>query len=458
MSRLPALPGFCLALLPACSHAALPGWIPTEWLAPTPYPALLLLGLSAVGLLLWVWRLRRRRRQRFFDTLEQSLRGAAQHDHGLMAQLPLVSWEMRLSDLRFTHVSPQAAALLGYPVEAWLEADFCSRTLYPADAAATLAFLQGDGDAQTQLEHRLIAADGRPVWVLAIVQRLPSGDDSLLQGLFIDIGRSKQVEQVLRLSEQKFSSAFHNSPDIMLLLERDSGRILTANRAFEQASGLSADAVCGRTTSELGLWCRHEQGLQVLQQLQAHDLQNIEVSLLRHGKEAFTGLLSARRIELDGQPAAIVVLRDLADLQSALQQLHSSEEKFAKVFHASPDALSITRQAAQKRHLRRRNMPGPTGARRIRVAAPTGQRLPPAGDHPVGRRRPLAGERVDHGPLMIAHQIDGRHALQRIAGGQPGHHRRTVRPAIDIVAEMQQQRRRHRPGGQIGGDRRVQRP
>ncbi|MNZ59705.1 Cyclic di-GMP phosphodiesterase Gmr [compost metagenome] len=81
----------------------------------------------------------------------------------------------------------------------------------------------------------------------------------------------------------------------------------------------------------------------MLQQLQAHDLQNIEVSLLRHGKEAFTGLLSARRIELDGQPAAIVVLRDLADLQQTRQQLHSSEEKFAKVFYASPDALSITR-------------------------------------------------------------------------------------------------------------------
>ncbi|SFP93210.1 PAS domain S-box-containing protein/diguanylate cyclase (GGDEF) domain-containing protein [Geopseudomonas sagittaria] len=342
MSRLPALPGFCLALLPAFSHAALPGWIPSEWLAPTPYPALLLLGLPAAGLLLWVWRLRRRRRQRL-ATLEQSLRSAAQHYHGLMAQLPLISWEMRLSDLRFTHVSPQAAALLGYPVDAWLEADFYSRTLYPADAAAALALLQGDGDAQARLEHRLIAADGRPVWVLAIVQRLPNGDDSLLQGLFIDIAQSKQIEQALRLSEQKFSSAFQHSPDIMLLLERDSGRILTANRAFEQASGLSADAVCGRTTSELGLWCRHEQGLQVLQQLQTHDLQNIEVSLLRHGKEAFTGLLSARRIELDGQPAAIVVLRDLADLQQTRQQLHSSEEKFAKVFHASPDALSITR-------------------------------------------------------------------------------------------------------------------
>ncbi len=338
MPRLPALPVLCLAVLPAYSHAALPGWTRDPWLLLAPYAAALLLTLLALGLLL------RGRQRRQLERLQQALQARAAHDRELLERAPLVIWEMCRHDLRFTQVSAPDEALLGYPVNAWLQADFCSRTLYPPDAPAALAFLRGEGEpAQARHECRLIAADGRLIRLLAIVQRRGAGDDATLQGLFIDIGENPLSEQALRQSEQQYRSAFHDCPEIMLLIERHSGRILAANRAFEEATGLPADTACGHTTSELGLWRQHEQGRRVLHQLHSHDLQNVEVTLIRRGNEDFTGLLSARRVELDGQPAAIVVLRDLSALHHTRQLLHASEEKFAKAFYASPDALSITR-------------------------------------------------------------------------------------------------------------------
>jgi len=340
MSRLPALSALCLTLLPPHCFAALPDWNQGLWKSPTAYAVPLTLSVLALGLLLL--GLRRQRRQRAAAAGAQPRRPPEIRE--LLDQLPVVAWEMRLSDLRFTHVSAQAGTLLGYPAAAWLEADFWSRTLYLDDAAATLAFLRGEtGSPEARHEHRLIAADGRLIWVQAMAQRLPTDDGDRLHGLFIDIDQYKRNELALRLSEQKFSSAFHDGPEIMLLIERSSGRILSANRAFEQAAGLSADAACGHTSSELGLWREHEQGQQVLQQLQTHDLQNLEVALRRRSGETYAALLSARRIELDGLPAAVVVLRDLSALQQTRQQLQAIEEKFAKVFHASPDALSITR-------------------------------------------------------------------------------------------------------------------
>ena len=321
MSRLPALPALGLALLPAHSHATLPGWQSGSWLELAPYAAAPLLALLLAGLL--------RRRSPAPATPPAS--PAATPD-----DLPLVTWELRRDDLRFLRVASQAQALLGYPCATWLTEDFLSRTLYPADAPAALAFLR-DASGGRQHACRLIAADGRLVWVQAMLRAHSNAE--VLHGLFVDIAPCRQVEQ----AEREYRTAFHDSPDIMLLAERDSGRLLTVNRAFEEATGLTADAVCGRTSSELGLWRHHDQGLQLLRQLQKHDLNNVEVTLVRRAREDFVCLLSARRVELDGRSLAIVVLRDLSALRQAQRQLHVSEEKFAKIFYASPDALAITR-------------------------------------------------------------------------------------------------------------------
>ncbi len=328
MSRLLALPGLCLSLLPLCSQAAPPAWSPEQWPPAQIVLPILLLGGLLLALALW------RRTPRA---------GAAQAVRApdAASRLPLVSWEMRADDLRFTRVSSQVEALLGYPASAWLDADFYARTLYPPDAEDALAFLRNSA-GQPHHPQRLIAADGRLVWVLAVIES--HGDhDPLRQGLFIDISQSKQAEQVLRQSEEKFRILFDGSPEIMLLIERSSGRILAINQAFAAASGLSAEQVCGRSCGELGLWRDASQGRPILQRLQQHDLDNLEVNLVRHDGQDFHGLLSARRIALDGQPAAIVTLRDISTLRQTQQQLQTSEEKFAKAFHASPDALSITR-------------------------------------------------------------------------------------------------------------------
>ena len=59
---------------------------------------------------------------------------------------------------------------------------------------------------------------------------------------------------------------------------------------------------------------------------------------------------------------------------------------------------------------------------------------------------------------MVAHQVDGGHAGQGIAGGQALDHGRAVGAAIDVVADMNQQGVGHRAGSEIGGDGGMQRP
>ncbi len=112
-----------------------------------------------------------------------------------------VLWEVEVKTFRFTFVSPQAERLLGYPVEEWLEADFWVNHVYPPDLAEAMDFCIAATQAKQnhQFEYRMVAADGRLVWIQDIVTVVVEHDQPvLLRGVLLDISHQKQTEQALR--------------------------------------------------------------------------------------------------------------------------------------------------------------------------------------------------------------------------------------------------------------------
>ncbi|BBP80958.1 bifunctional diguanylate cyclase/phosphodiesterase [Pseudomonas sp. Pc102] len=308
-------------------------------------PALLLIGLALVFVLRINRRLSGEMSRRAL--LEDELRSSEQHYRGLVESLNAIAWEMRLDEHRFTYVSPHAERLLGYPLADWLEPGFWQRTLHPEDAQRAEYFCNEEVAAgrDHSFDYRMLAADGRVLWIRDIVTLDPQGDSQIIRGLMIDITEAKDTEHALRLSQQKFASVFHNCPDVIALARRQDGRLLDVNRTFEQQTGVSAAQAIGRTATELGIWGTPDMGPGLLQRLQSESLHNLEMTFRRQSGESFTGLISAQPIDLDGVPALIVVVRDITLVKETQQQLKISEEKFARAFHASPDGLLITRLA-----------------------------------------------------------------------------------------------------------------
>jgi PAS domain-containing protein len=84
------------------------------------------------------------------------------------------------------------------------------------------------------------------VWVAAIC------------GLTAWVGLEKQrhlrsLEQALRASEQKFSSAFHNTGEAIYISECATGHYLEVNRGFESLAGYAREEVLGRSSKDVGL-------------------------------------------------------------------------------------------------------------------------------------------------------------------------------------------------------------
>jgi len=279
--------------------------------------------------------------------LEQELRSSEYHYRGLVESLSAIAWEADANDFTYSYVSPHAEDLLGYPLSQWLRPGFWRSIIHPDDALWAQAYCDSETAAgrDHSLDYRVIRADGRSLWVRDIVSLIEHGHKPVMRGLMIDISETKHTEDALRLSEQKFASVFQQCPDILLIARLSDGCLLEVNEAFEEQIGLSPAQVVGRTATELNIWGVEGVGPSLLQRLQSGSIRNLETLFRRSNGQLFTGLISAETFELDSAPALVVAVRDISQLKETQEQLQTSEEKFAKAFHASPDGLLLSRQS-----------------------------------------------------------------------------------------------------------------
>src|SRR5262245_10157562 len=110
-----------------------------------------------------------------------------------------IVWEAEPDTLQFLFVSEEAERILGYPARTWLdEPDFWVRHTHPDDVerCASLYRAASDCGEDHELEYRMIAADGRVVWMRDIVSvcRSEDGKSSRLVGLAVDITAQKQAQ------------------------------------------------------------------------------------------------------------------------------------------------------------------------------------------------------------------------------------------------------------------------
>jgi diguanylate cyclase (GGDEF)-like protein/PAS domain S-box-containing protein len=128
----------------------------------------------------------------------------------LVEQLPLAVYVDRVDNVSSNiYTSPQIEPMLGYSTEEWMSnPSLFLETLHPDDrerALAATARTHATGEP-LQVEYRLIARDGRTVWVRdeARIIADPDGDDPVLQGYLLDVTAGKEAEEQLR------HQAFHD--------------------------------------------------------------------------------------------------------------------------------------------------------------------------------------------------------------------------------------------------------
>ena len=117
------------------------------------------------------------------------------------------------------YMSPQVEAVLGYPAERWTaDPGFWRRTLHPDDGAwfdEVVARSNLDLEPTSQ-DFRMIAADGREVWLHdeAVLIRDEEGVPLFWQGFFSDVTGRRQAEEQARVAEERFRTIVERTPAI----------------------------------------------------------------------------------------------------------------------------------------------------------------------------------------------------------------------------------------------------
>ncbi len=188
-------------------------------------------------------------------TAEHELRAEAraheQRFHDLVQGLDAIVWEaeVRGEQIVFTFMSRHAEALLGYPVQRWLEHEFWPACVHPDDRDKVFDFYNqvlesdpgvGKERGRYEIEYRVRKADGGVIWLQDVVHLTRgAGGPGRLRGVTVDMTARKDLEE--QLARMARYDSLTGLPNRNLLADRLGQALISSARHGRAAAVLFLD-------------------------------------------------------------------------------------------------------------------------------------------------------------------------------------------------------------------------
>ena len=179
---------------------------------------------------------------------------------------------------------------------------------------------------------------GNTIWVRICAWTSPNreGLPSVI-GLTYDITKFKEAEILLKSSEEKFSSAFHNNPDLMILMRKEDFKIIDINSKIGPILAYDREELVGRQATDFRFFVHQDDREYFFKHFDDAGHFELEAGLIRKDGAQIQAMVSFSTFDLGGTAHVIMVIKDISDRKIA-------EEKFSKVFYNNPDAMMLIRK------------------------------------------------------------------------------------------------------------------
>lgn len=249
-----------------------------------------------------------------------------------------------------TYGSPNWTRVLGHDVSEFIGKSVFETLIHPDDIPVCLAAIQqafATKEKQSGIEYRALHKDGTWRWQTTNASPVFNSDGQIVSfiGIARDITQSKQTEDALHNIEQSYQNLFHTVTEAIYIQDED-GYFIDVNKGAEKMYGYCREEFIGRTPAFLSAPGKNDMVYitnLIAKTFTSGKSQQFEFWGKRKNGEIFLKEVICNKGIYCGKEVLITTARDISKRRLAEMALRESEEKFARIFHLSPDVILLTR-------------------------------------------------------------------------------------------------------------------
>ena len=170
------------------------------------------------------------------------------------------------------------------------------------------------------------------------------GNERYIQAIFRDISERKKAEEALKQSEEKFRTLLENLPQKIFLKDKNLV-YLSCNKHYADDLKIKPDEIKGKTDYKFypkKLAKKYRKDDKKI--MKAGKTGDIEEEYIKDGQKLFVHTVKTPVKDEKGKVIGILgIFWDITKQKKTEDALKESEEKFSKLFIASPDMITLTR-------------------------------------------------------------------------------------------------------------------
>jgi PAS domain S-box-containing protein len=283
--------------------------------------------------------------------MEKSVLESEQRFRTIAETIRDVFWMTTPDASQMIYVSPAYETLWGRSCESLYQASTSFlEAVHPDDQEVLVTLFRGYPEGNWDCEYRIIQQDGGIRWIhaRAFPVRNEASEITRMIGTASEITEHKEVEEELRMSEERFSRFFRASPIGTSISLLSDGQFFDANDAFLRLFGYTREEVIGQNPFKLKTWANSEDRAKMVQILQEQGrIKELEPQCLRKSGEIMDVLVSAEVMEVAGQQFVLALTHDITErkrAEAAKTRLEAENRQLQK-------AESLGRMAGAIAHL-----------------------------------------------------------------------------------------------------------
>ncbi|MBI5826041.1 MAG: PAS domain S-box protein [Chloroflexi bacterium] len=246
------------------------------------------------------------------------------------------------ADMNYTYVSNKGGELLGRKPEDLVGKNYWKEYPEAKDTPFANAYLRAlKEQTAIQIEEYYEPFDR---WFENRIHPSREG----LSIFFQDITERKQAEEKLRLSEERFSNAFHVSPVGLTITRISDGKFIDANESFLGMFEFTREEAIGHTSTELKILSPEERAKLIQAQVESGGLHHAELVSRSKSGRIIHLLFSSKPMELEGETCHVTTMIDITERKRVEENLKKRYKELGAIYESaqhlqkllSPDTLA----------------------------------------------------------------------------------------------------------------------